>query len=298
MLAQINLRSRISPMYLITYTGTGSQDAQGIAVKLNLEKERPETTWICSGWLEVVCGMTADDVAEKAKVYFSLISNRSKNMFPLVIHRLMVAIANAVEGKVIYAKLLPHITGLYCDGRATFSVLKFVHDVDVIILQILKDTGRGWGNPAGRGRQRSTCTDVAPVVRPADEQASKSIRYDDVNAALFFDSDTRPRLLMIPWPPKWSFRTPAVATTRSLTILRRPRQLEQLDETVFPLVKAPDRCIQKKRTMAAVATTSRRSSSDASDVTLNSAIVLASMSVYWVMTLYISTIETYKELLL
>jgi len=55
-------------------------------------------------------------------------------MFPMVINRLMVAIANALEGKVIYAKLLPNISGLYCDGRATFSALEFVHDVEVIIM--------------------------------------------------------------------------------------------------------------------------------------------------------------------
>jgi len=114
---------------------TGSQDAQGIAVLLNHEKVVPaETTWIYSGWLEGLYGMTADDVSEKAQVYFSLILDRSKNMFPLVINDLMVAIANALEGKVIYAKLLPNILGLYCDGHATFSALQFVHEVEVIIM--------------------------------------------------------------------------------------------------------------------------------------------------------------------
>jgi len=114
-------------------TSSRSQDAQGKAVMLNFEKLVPETTSMYSGWLEVLRRTTVDDVSEKAQIYFSLILERSKNMFPLVIKRLMIAIASALEGKVIYARLLPHITGLYCDGRATFSTLKFVHEVEMII---------------------------------------------------------------------------------------------------------------------------------------------------------------------
>jgi len=163
--------------------------------------------------------------------------------------------------------------------------------------QILRDTGRGWGNPTGSGLQHSTA-DVAPVVRPADEQASKSIRYDDANVILFFNSDTRPYLLMIPWRPEWPFQTSMAVTTRSFTIMGRQRQLTRLDETVLRLVTAPDRCLKKQWAMTLMATTSWKPSSDASDITLNSVVILASMSLYWAVTLYIVTIEKSMELML
>lgn len=114
-------------------TSAGNLDTHITAVKFNFEDVVQETTWTSAGRLQVLSRRTVDDVVGKAQMYFGHIVYRAKILSPSVVRRLMIMVADALEGKVIYARLLPRITGLYCDSRATFTALSFVHDVEKVI---------------------------------------------------------------------------------------------------------------------------------------------------------------------
>jgi len=97
--------------------------------------DAPETTWTASaGPLHVMRRTTVGDVVVKARTYYDRVSCCVKRMAPALVRRLMNFVADTLEGKVIYGRLLPRISGLYCNGRATFESLKFIHDVEIIVM--------------------------------------------------------------------------------------------------------------------------------------------------------------------
>lgn len=111
-----------------------SLDATCNAVRFSLEDiVGPKVTWTSVGRLHDLCRTTIDDVVVKARTYYGHILCRAEKMAPSLVRRMMIFVADALEGKVIYARLLPRISGLYCDGCATFTALKFVHDVEKIV---------------------------------------------------------------------------------------------------------------------------------------------------------------------
>lgn len=124
-----NLLFLLSVM-LLHVTSAGNLDTHITAVRFSFEDVVPKTTWISAGRLQVLCQRTVDDVVGKAQMHFGHIVYRTKIMSPSVVRRLIIMVADALEGKVIYARLLPRITGLYCDSHATFTALSFVHDVE------------------------------------------------------------------------------------------------------------------------------------------------------------------------
>ncbi|CAI6362823.1 unnamed protein product [Macrosiphum euphorbiae] len=179
--------------------------------------------------LHVMRRTTVDDVVVRAR-----------KMAPSLLRRLMIVVADTLEGKIIYARLLPRISGLYCDGHTTFKALRFIHDVEKIVKQFLRETGLDWGKLAASRLCRSPAVRQAllQVVRPADDHASNS-----VTSCAFYDKDTRPHLLMVPWRPGWPVLLPAswmpAVVTRRCSI-PRPRSAHQLldDQTMMPLVTA------------------------------------------------------------
>ncbi|CAI6344865.1 unnamed protein product [Macrosiphum euphorbiae] len=81
--------------------------------------DAPKTVWTASARLDhVMRRTTVDDVVVKARMCCERVSCRAKNMAPSLLRPLMIVVADALEGKVIYARLLPRISGLYCDGAA------------------------------------------------------------------------------------------------------------------------------------------------------------------------------------
>ena len=109
-------------------------DALGTAEWIGLEDfVGPRATWTSVGQLHVLCRTTVDDVVVTARTHYDHVLCRARIKTPSLIRRAMIVVADALEGKLIYARMLPQISGLYCDGRATFTALKFIHDVEKIV---------------------------------------------------------------------------------------------------------------------------------------------------------------------
>ncbi|XP_022160964.1 uncharacterized protein LOC111027058 [Myzus persicae] len=234
-------------LFQLIDAGTGSQDVHGTVLYKLTDVDRK--TWTDADRVELQCRKlvgslipganfsNGDGDGERFLEYFSLIKGQAKKIVSSVARkRAMIAIVDALGG-YLHTKLLPNVREQYYAGRATYSTVKRLHDLEKNIKYVLKTDGRGWAKPIASDQRsgvdvssamrrtaertprptirlsdgddgsagRCGGVDVSPygLLRPSPptKTAAGAADVEDVYAdrVPFFDNDTRPHSLVVPW---------------------------------------------------------------------------------------------------
>ncbi|XP_026808316.1 uncharacterized protein LOC113550585 [Rhopalosiphum maidis] len=221
---------------------TGSSDVYGTTLyKLTDDRKM----WTFDERIKLQCRMTvgslvpganfSDSTGEIFLVYFELIKIEAKKIVSSSVRKSAMIIVVDVLGGYLHANLLPRVKEQYYEGRAKYSTVKKLHELEKNIKHILGTDGRGWARPTLSGHRSEE--DVAPTVRragwprstvrprdddksaghcrgvnasqygllrrwrPTKKAAAGAADADDVytDAVPFFDNDTLPHSLVVPW---------------------------------------------------------------------------------------------------
>lgn len=120
--------------------GTGSSDAYGTSLYKLTDVDRK--TWTYADRIELQCRKSVgllipranfsdgDGDGERFLEYFGVIKGEAKKIVSSVARkRAMIAVVDALGG-YLHTKLLPHVREQYYAGRATYSTVKQLHELE------------------------------------------------------------------------------------------------------------------------------------------------------------------------
>ncbi|CAI6348636.1 unnamed protein product [Macrosiphum euphorbiae] len=256
--------------------GTGSPDAHGSSLYKVTDIDRK--TWTSADCIELQCRKSigllipganftdGDGAGVRFLQYFDVVKAEAKKIVSSVARkRAMIAVVDALGG-YLHTKLLPHVREQYYAGRASYSTVKRLQDLDKNIKYILGTDGRGWARPIVRDQRSSEDVSLAmwqaaerkprTAVRPGDGSLERCggvaagsyglLGNDD--PVPYFDNNTRPHSVVVPWRQgrtvlygirdagcyRTLFDHLAAANMRGRSATLR----QWLDEAVLPLVTA------------------------------------------------------------